>query len=54
LHDKTRPPNTALVPMTTVAKVLALTSAEPPGETTHWTERATAIAVGLEGVRYFV
>src|SRR6202049_775914 len=37
LHDKTRPPGTAPVPMTTVAKVLALTSAEPPGETTHWT-----------------
>src|SRR6267154_1521584 len=29
LHDKTRPPGTAPVPMTTVAKVLALTCAEP-------------------------
>src|ERR1700689_4028149 len=36
LHDKTRPAGTAPVPMTTIAKVLALTSAEPPGETTHW------------------
>ena len=40
LRDKTRPPGKAPVPMTTVAKVLALTCAEPPGETTHWTERA--------------
>ena len=47
LHDKTRPAGTAPVPMTTVAKVLALTSAEPPGETTHWTGRAMAAAVGL-------
>jgi hypothetical protein len=47
LHDKTRPPGTAPVPMTTVAKVLALSCAEPPGETTHWTGRAMAAAVGL-------
>jgi transposase-like protein len=47
LRDKTRPAGTAPVPMTTVAKVLALTSAEPPGETTHWTGRAMAAAVGL-------
>ena len=47
LHDKTRPPGTAPVPMTTIAKVLALTCAEPPGETTHWTGRAMAAAVGL-------
>ena len=47
LRDKTRPPGTAPVPMTTVAKVLALTCAEPPGETTHWTGRAMAAAVGL-------
>src|ERR1700686_2357409 len=46
-HDKTRPPGTAPVPMTTVAEVLALTCAEPPGETTHWTGRAMAKAVGL-------
>jgi hypothetical protein len=30
-----------------VAKVLALTCAEPPGEVTHWTGRAMAKAVGL-------
>ncbi len=47
LRDKTRPAGTAPVLRTTVAKVLALTSAEPPGETTHWTGRAMAAAVGL-------
>ena len=47
LRDKTRPPGRAPVPMTTVAKVLALTCADPPGETTHWTGRAMAAAVGL-------
>src|SRR4051794_25260292 len=46
LHDKTRPPGTAPGPMTTVAKVLALTRAEPPGKATHWTGRAMAAAVG--------
>jgi DDE superfamily endonuclease/Homeodomain-like domain len=47
LRDKTRPPGTPPVPPATVAKVLALTCAEPPGETTHWTGRAMAKAVGL-------
>jgi transposase len=47
LHDKTRPPGTAPVPTATVAKVLALTCAEPQGEATHWTGRAMATAVGL-------
>jgi predicted DNA-binding transcriptional regulator AlpA len=47
LHDKTRPPGTPPVPTATVAKVLALTCAEPPGEATHWTGRAMAKAVGL-------
>src|ERR1051326_171159 len=46
-RDKPRPPGRAPVPMTTVAKVLALTCADPPGETTHWTGRAMAAAVGL-------
>src|ERR1700704_1436979 len=35
------------LPPATVAKVLALTCAEPPGEATHWTGRAMAKAVGL-------
>jgi transposase len=47
LRDKTRPPGKAPVATALVAKVLALTCAEPPGETTHWTGRAMAKAVGL-------
>ncbi len=47
LRDKTRPPGIASVAPATVAEVLALTCAEPPGETTHWTGRAMAKAVGL-------
>lgn len=47
LHDKTRPPGKTPVPTETVAKVLALTCAEPPGEATHWTGRAMARTVGL-------
>jgi hypothetical protein len=35
------------VAVTILAKVLALACAEPPGETTHWTGRAMAAAVGL-------
>jgi transposase len=47
LRDKTRPPGTAPTPMATVAKVVALTCSEPPGEVTHWTGRAMAKAMGL-------
>ena len=47
LRDKTRRPGKAPLPATTVAKVLALTCAEPPGEATHWTGRAMAKAVGI-------
>ncbi len=47
LRDKTRPPGKPPVPAATLAKVLALTCAEPPGEVTHWTGRAMAEAVGL-------
>jgi len=47
LRDKTRPPGKPPVPAATVAKVLALTCAEPPGEATHWTGRAMAGAVGI-------
>src|SRR6202795_3123915 len=47
LRDKTRPPGKAPVPAATVAKVLALTCAEPPGETTHWTGRAMAQEAGV-------
>ena len=50
LRDKTRPPGKAPVAPATVAEVLALTCAEPPGETTHWTGRAMAKA-GCDGLR---
>jgi transposase len=47
LRDKTRPPGKPPLPAATVAKVLALTQSEPPGEATHWTGRAMAKAVGI-------
>ena len=47
LRDKTRPPGKPPLPAAIVARVLALTCAEPPGEVTHWTGRAMAKAVGI-------
>ena len=47
LRDKTRPPGKAPVPLSTVARIVALTCAEPPGEVTHWTGRAMAVTTGL-------
>ena len=47
LRGKTRPPGKPPLPAATVAKVLTLTCAEPPGETTHWTGRAMAETVGI-------
>ena len=47
LRDKTRPPGKPPLPAATVAKVLALTCSESPGEATHWTGRAMAKAVGI-------
>ena len=47
LRDKTRPPGKARLTTATVAKVLALTCSEPPGETTHWTGRAMAKTLGV-------
>jgi hypothetical protein len=47
LREGSRKPGKAPVAVATVAKVLALTSADPPGETTHWTGRAMAKAVNL-------
>ncbi|MBI3014416.1 MAG: IS630 family transposase [Candidatus Tectomicrobia bacterium] len=47
LRDKTRPPGKPPLPAATVARVLALTCAEPPGEATHWTGRAMAKTVGI-------
>ena len=46
LRDKTRkglPP----LPSALVDRVVSLTLAEPPGETTHWTGRAMAAATGV-------
>lgn len=47
LRDKTRPPGKAPVTTAVIAKILALTCAEPPGEATHWTGRAMAKAMGV-------
>jgi transposase len=47
LRDKSRAPGKPPLPAATVARVLALTCSEPPGETTHWTGRAMAKAVGI-------
>ena len=47
LREGTRKPGKPPVPLSTVAKVVALTCAEPPGEVTHWTGRAMAKASGL-------
>ncbi len=47
LRDKTRAPGKPPVPRETVARVLAITCSEPPGEVTHWTGRAVARLVDL-------
>ena len=47
LRDKTRPPGTPPLPRATVERVVELTRQAPPGETTHWTGRAMAKAIGI-------
>jgi transposase len=47
LREGSRKPGKVPVPVATIAKVLALTCADPPSETTHWTGRAMAKAVDL-------
>jgi transposase len=47
LRDKTRPPGKAPVPAEMINRIIDLTLAEPPGETTHWTGRAMAEAAGV-------
>jgi transposase len=47
LREGSRKPGKPPTPTAVVAKVLALTCGEPPGETTHWTGRAMARAVDL-------
>ena len=47
LRDKTRKPGKPPILAETVARVVALTCADPPHQATHWTGRAMARAVGL-------
>ena len=47
LRDKTRKPGMPPLPAALVDRVVDLTLAEPPGETTHWTGRAMAAATGV-------
>jgi transposase/predicted DNA-binding transcriptional regulator AlpA len=47
LREGSRKPGKPRTPLDRVAKVVALTCAEPPGEVTHWTGRAMAAATGL-------
>ena len=44
LHDATRPSGKPPLPAATIKRVVEMTLAEPPGETTHWTGRALAKA----------
>jgi transposase len=47
LRDKTRKPGKPPIDADTVARVVALTCADPPHQATHWTGRAMAKAVGI-------
>jgi transposase len=47
LRDKTRKPGKPPIAAETVARVIALTCADPAHETTHWTGRAMARAAGI-------
>ncbi|MEK6212424.1 MAG: IS630 family transposase [Pseudomonadota bacterium] len=47
LRDKTRKPGKAPTPAAMVQRVVDLTTADPPGETTHWTLRMMAKTVGI-------
>lgn len=47
LRDKTRPPGKPPLPAETVKRIVDLTLAVPPGETTHWTGRAMAATAGV-------
>src|SRR3984885_7177094 len=46
LHDATRPGGKPPLTPGAVERVVEMTLAEPPGETTHWTGRAMAQAAG--------
>src|SRR5919202_5927654 len=47
LRDKTRPSRKPPLAPGVVARVVEMTLAKPPGETTHWTGRAMAHAAGI-------
>ena len=47
LHDATRPGGKPPLTPETIERVVEMTLAEPPGETTHWTCRAMARAAGV-------
>ena len=47
LREKTRKPGLPPLPLALVDRVVGLTFTEPPGEATHWTGRAMAIATGV-------
>ena len=47
LRNKARKPGKPPIAADTVARVVALTCGEPPGEATHWTGRAMAKAAGI-------
>jgi transposase len=50
LRDKTRKPGKPPIAAETVARVVALTCADPPHKATHWTGRAMAKAAGLSEI----
>jgi transposase len=47
LRDKTRPPRIPPLDQPVIDRVVALTSTDPPGETTHWTAAAMAKTAGI-------
>jgi hypothetical protein len=47
LRDKTRPARIPPLAQPVIDRVVALTSTDPPGETTHWTAAAMAKAAGI-------
>jgi transposase len=47
LHDKTRPPRIPPLGPEIAERVVALTQADPPGETTHWTAGIMAQIAGI-------
>jgi transposase len=50
LRDRTRKPGKPPLPAETVQRVIDLTLADPPGETTHWSVRAMAKAAGIGAI----